>query len=122
PYDDHPRSWAGPPLARFVETDREARFRDRMLGPVAGAYVTIEILLSLAVGWVLARCPRRRGLRRGLDFVGLWLLAVVPLTFLGAVLDLDTTAPYLALVVGGGVVLAAAAAAPRGPMRPLVAL
>ena len=122
PYDVHPRSWAGPPLARFVEADRETRFRDRMLGPVAGAYVTIEIVLSLVVAYVLARHPRRRGVRRALDFVGLWLLAVVPLTFLGAVLDLDSVGPYLALVIGGGVVLAGAAAALRGPTRPLVAL
>jgi hypothetical protein len=57
-----------------------------------------------------------------LDFVGLWLLAVVPLTFLGAVMDLDTTGPYLLLVMGGGAVLAGAAAALGGPMRPLAAL
>jgi hypothetical protein len=122
PYDDHPRSWSGPPVARFVEADREARFRDRMLGPVAGAYVAIEILLSLVVGFVLARRLGGRQVRRALNFIGLWLLAVVPLTFLGAVLDLDTTGPYLALVIGGGIVLAAAAAALRDPMRPLVAL
>ncbi|HKN91643.1 MAG TPA: hypothetical protein VJ622_15320 [Acidimicrobiia bacterium] len=122
PYDDHPRSWSGPPLARFIENDQEARFRDRMLGPVAGAYVAIEILLSLTVGFVLARRPGRRRLCRALDFVGLWLLAVVPLTFLGAVLDLDSVGPYLGLVIGGGVVLAAGAAALRGPTRPLVAL
>ena len=122
PYDVQPRSWAAPPVARFVEADREARFRDRMLGPVAGTYVTIEILLSLVVAYVLARHPRRWGVRRALDFVGLWLLAVVPLTFLGSVLDLDSVGPYLALVMGGGVVLAAAAAGLRDPMRPLVAL
>jgi len=123
PYDVHPRRWAaGPPVARFVEADREARFRDRMLGPVAGTYVTIEILLSLVVGYVLARHPRARGLRRVLDFIGLWLLAVVPLTFLGAVLDLDTVGPYLLLVMGGGAALAGAAAGLRGPVRPLVAL
>jgi hypothetical protein len=122
PYEVSPRSWAGPPVGRFVESDREARFRDRMLGPVAGTYVTIEILLSLIVAAVLVRWPRRTGLRRVLDFVGLWLLAVVPLTFLGAVLDLDTTGPYLLLVMGGGAVLAGAAAALGGPMRPLAAL
>jgi hypothetical protein len=122
PYDTHPRAQAAPPAARFVEADRETRFRDRMLGPVAGTYVTIEILLSLVVGYVLARHPRARGVRRALDFVGLWLLAVVPLTFLGAVLDLDTVGPYLLLVMGGGAVLAGAAAALRGPVRPLVAL
>ena len=122
PYEVHARSWSGPPVARFLEADRETRFRDRMLGPVAGTYVTLEILLSLVVAYVLARCPDRRGVRRALDGVGLWLLAVVPLTFLGAVLDLDSTGPYLLLVMGGGAVLAAAAATLRGPTRPLAAL
>jgi hypothetical protein len=122
PYEIHPRSWAAPPLGRFVEVDREARFRDRMLGPVAGTYVVIEILLSLLVTYVLVRHPGRMGLRGVFDFVALWLLAVVPLTFLGAVLDLDSVPPYLALVVGGGAVLAAAAAALRGTMPPLALL
>ncbi|MGH9011927.1 MAG: hypothetical protein ACRDYF_19080, partial [Acidimicrobiia bacterium] len=122
PYEIHPRSWARPPVGRFVEADREARFRDRMLGPVAGAYVVIEILLSLLVTYVLVRHPGWTGLRRAFDFVGLWLLAVVPLTFFGALLDLDTVGPYLALVMGGGAVLAAAAGALRGPMRPLAGL
>ncbi len=122
PYAIHPRSWTGPPVRRFVEADREARFRDRMLGPVAGTYVVIEILLSLLVAYVLVRHPGRAGLRRAFDFVGLWLLAVVPLTFLGAVLDLDTVGPYLLLVMGGGAVLAGAAAALGGPVRPLAVL
>jgi hypothetical protein len=122
PYEIHPRSWAAPPLERFAEADREARFRDRMLGPVAGTYVVIEILLSLLVTYVLVRHPGWTVLRGGFDFVGLWLLAVVPLTFLGAVLDLDTVGPYLALVVGGGVILAAGAAALRGTMQPLALL
>jgi hypothetical protein len=122
PYEVHPRSWAAPPAGRFVEADREARFRDRMLGPVAGTYVFLEILLSLLVVYVLVRHPGWTGLCRVFDFVGLWLLAVVPLTFLGAVLNLDTVGPYLALVMGGGAVLALAAAGLRGPMRPLAAL
>jgi hypothetical protein len=122
PYEIHPRSWARPPVGQFVEADREARFRDRMLGPVAGTYVFLEILLSLLVVYVLMRHPGRTGLCRVFDFVGLWLLAVVPLTFLGAVLNLDTVGPYLALVMGGGAVLALAAEALRGPMRPLAAL
>jgi hypothetical protein len=122
PYGVQARAWAAPPIGRFVEADRETRFRDRMLGPVAGTYVTLEILLSLVVAYVLARCPDRRGVRRALDGVGLWLLAVVPLTFLGTVLDLDSTGPYLLLVTGGGAVLAAAAARLGGPMRPLAVL
>ena len=122
PYEIHPRSWARPPLGQFVEADREARFRDRMLGPVAGTYVVIEILLSLLVMYVLVRHSGRTRLRQVFDFVGLWLLAVVPLTFLGPLLDLDTVGPYLALVVGGGAVLAAAAGTLGGPVRPLAAL
>ena len=122
PYEVRPRSWDRPPVGRFVEADREARFRDRMLGPVAGTYVVIEILLSLLVTYVLVRHPGRKGLRRAFDFVGLWLLAVVPLTFLGPLLDLDTVGPYLVLVLGGGAVLAAAAGALRGPVRPLAVL
>ena len=122
PYEIHPRSWSVPPVARFVEADREARFRDRMLGPVTGAYVTIEILLGLAVAFVLVRHPGWRRLRRAFNLVGLWLLAVVPLTFLGSVLDITAVAPYLLLVMGGGAVLAAGAAALRGPIRPLAAL
>ena len=122
PYEVHPRSWARPPVGRFVEADREARFRDRMLGPVAGTYVVIEILLSLLVTYMLVRHPGRKRLRRAFDFVGLWLLAVVPLTFLGPLLDLDNVGPYLVLVLGGGALLAAAAGALRGPVRPLAVL
>jgi hypothetical protein len=122
PYEVHARSWATPPISRFVEADREARFRDRMLGPVTGAYVTIEILLGLAVAYVLVRHAGRRRLRRAFNFVGLWLLAVVPLTFFGSVLDIATVGPYLALVMGGGAVLALGAAALGGPVRPLAAL
>ena len=122
PYEVQPAAWTRPPVARLVEADREARFRDRMLGPVAGTYVTIEILLALAVAYVLIRHPGRRRLRRAFDFVALWLLALVPLTFLGAVLDITTLGPYLALVVGGGAVVAAGAARLGGPIRPLAAL
>ncbi len=122
PYEVHHRSWTQPPIGRFVEADREARFRDRMLGPTTGGYVVIEILLGLAVAYVLVRHPGWRRIRRGFDFVGLWLLAVVPLTFLGAVLDITDVGPYLALVMGGGALLATGAAQLGGPIRPLAAL
>jgi hypothetical protein len=112
------------PVGRFVEADREARFRDRMLAPVAATYVTLQILLSLAAALALARRPLRSGVRRGLGFVALWLMAVVPLTFLPSVLDIATAGPYLLLVMGGAAVLAAAgggvarlAARREGPAR-----
>lgn len=100
-------------LRPFVEADREARFRDRMFAPVAATYVTLEILLSLAAALALAltRGPIRPGLRRGLSFVALWLMAVVPVTFLPSVLDIATAGPYLLFVIGGAAVLAGVTAA-----------
>lgn len=101
-------SGADVPVERFVEADREARFRDRMLTPVAATYVTLQIVLSLVAALVLEVRPgrRRTWARRALAFVALWLMAVVPLTFLPAVLDISTLGPYLLLVMGGGAVLA----------------
>ncbi|MEW6476141.1 MAG: hypothetical protein AB1679_28110 [Actinomycetota bacterium] len=97
------------PVGRFVEADREARFRDRMLAPVATTYVTLQILLSLAAAVVLTREWRDPTPRRALGLVALWLMAVVPLTFLPSVLDIATVGPYLLVVVGGAAVLAGAA-------------
>jgi hypothetical protein len=91
-----------------VEADREARFRDRMLAPVAATYVTLQILLSLAAALVLTREWRGTAPRRALGLVALWLMAVVPLTFLPSVLDIATAGPYLLLVIGGAAVLAGA--------------
>jgi hypothetical protein len=101
------------PVGRFVEADREARFRDRMLAPVAATYVTLQIVLSLAVGLALAvaRGRLRTGLRRGLSAVALGLMAVVPVTFLPSVLDIATTGPFLLLVVGGAAAVAGITAA-----------
>ena len=115
PYEVEGKS-AAFPLRRFVEADREARFRDRMLGPVAGTYVTLQILLSLAAGLalVLARGSIRPGARRALSFVALWLMAVVPVTFLPSVLDIATPGPYLLFVIGGAAALAGATAALTG--------
>jgi hypothetical protein len=104
---------SGVPVGRFVEADREARLRDRMVAPVAATYVTLQILLSLAAGLALAlaRGPVRPGIRRALSAVALGLMAVVPITFLPSVLDVATTGPYLLLVIGGAAALAAATAA-----------
>jgi hypothetical protein len=112
PYEVEGRS-AAVPLRRFVEADREARFRDRMLAPVAATYVTLQILLSLAAGlaMALARGSMQPGVRRALSAVALGLMAVVPITFLPSVLDIATAGPYLLLVIGGAAIVAGAAAA-----------
>jgi hypothetical protein len=122
PYVIHPRSWSGPPVAGFVRADRDARFRDRMVGPVAGGYVGIGIVLLLISAVVLGRGWDRGVLGRALDFLALWYLAIVPLTFFGPLLGVHTVGPYLVLVVGGGVVVGAAAALLRASMPPLAAL
>ncbi|HYH49779.1 MAG TPA: hypothetical protein VEG38_09545 [Acidimicrobiia bacterium] len=102
---------AAVPVERFVEADDEARFRDRMLAPVAATYVTLQIVLSLVAALVLkvGHGPVRTWARRALAFVALWLMAVVPLTFLTAVLDLASVGPYLLLVMGGGAAVAVVA-------------
>ena len=125
------------PLRRFVEDDREARFRDRMFAPVAATYVVLEILLSLAAALALAltRGPIRPGVRRGLSFVALWLMAVVPVMFLSSVLDIATAGPYLLFVIGSAAAVAGVTAAltrvvagvgrgdsPRARLWPMAAL
>jgi hypothetical protein len=101
---------AAVPVGRFVEADDEARFRDRMLAPVAATYVTLQIVLSLVAALVLkmGQGALRTVARRVLGFVALWLMAVVPLTFLPAVLDIASVGPYLLLVAGGAAVVAVA--------------
>jgi hypothetical protein len=110
PYHDRA---SGAPVGRFVEADREARFRDRMLAPVAATYVTLQIVLSLVAGLALAvaRGRLRTGVRRALSAVALGLMAVVPVTFLPSVLDIATTGPFLLLVVGGAAAVAGTTAA-----------
>jgi hypothetical protein len=109
---------SGPPVARLVEADREARFRDKMLAPVAATYVVTQILLSLVAAIALARGSTRGGVRAGVAGGALWLLAVVPLSFLPAVLDITSPARYLGLVAGGAVVLAAVTARLARSARP----
>jgi hypothetical protein len=65
--------------------------------------------LSLVAAVALARRSNRVGLRAAVAGCALWLLAVVPLSFLSAVLDVTSPAGYAALVGGGAVALAAGA-------------
>lgn len=117
------RPGRGVSVARLVEVDREARVRDRMFTPVATTFVGAQVALSLAAVIALWR---RRG-REAVAFVALWLLAVLPLTYVSAVFDATAPWAYWLLVGGGGLVaaLAAAALAGRGgrhPLRPVGAL
>jgi hypothetical protein len=115
-----------PPIGRLVEADREAVFRDRMVGPVAGSFVVGQLLLSLVAAVVLARRRLTSTIRRRISLAALWLLAVLPLTSLPAVLDVTNRAVYAGLVAGGAGVVAAGifrlAGGTRDGLRPVGAI
>jgi len=108
---------AYPPVSRLVKADREARFRDGMQGPVAGAFVVGQVLLSLIAVVALRRGRIRLAVRHGLELGALWLLAVVPLTLFPAVLDVTNPVVYVALVGGGALGVAGAASRLAGRHR-----
>lgn len=92
-------------LDALVEADAVARFRDRMIGPVATAYITAVCLLALAAVLVVARHRRSRVL----GHAALALLGVTPMTYLARALPFHDWGPlpYTVFVVAGSVVLAA---------------
>jgi hypothetical protein len=84
---------------RLEDVDEAARFRDRMITPIAGAYIAAVGVLAIAALAVLSR--RRRS--RALEQVALSLLAVTPLTYLAKLApfhDWGPTAYATYLVVG----------------------
>lgn len=105
---------------RLADADAAARFRDRLIGPVAGAYIAAVCLLALASVFVLSRTRRSRAL----EWVALVLLAVTPMTYLAALVpfhDLGAGA-YAAFVAVGAVALGSLyALLGKGWLRPLVA-
>jgi hypothetical protein len=132
PFEVRPAAGRGsfPPVGGLMKADANARFRDTMLAPVAAAYVAAQILLSLIAVIALARPSPRAGVRAGVAGGALWLLAVVPLSFLPAVLGITSAVPYVAFVAGGAVVPAVLAArlagrrrgSSAGALRPVAAL
>ncbi|HEY3240151.1 MAG TPA: hypothetical protein VGL92_11340, partial [Acidimicrobiia bacterium] len=97
-------------LAALAQDDRESRLRDRLVAPVTGGFVAAEVALALAGALVLA--GRRRGRRAQLvvAFAALWMLGMLPMAWLPATFNANTTAAWYAVVVGGGLVVAAVAA------------
>lgn len=88
---------------RLEDADAAARFRDRMITPVAGAYIAAVGLLALAAFWVLSH--RRRS--PGLEVAALSLLAVTPLTYLARLVPFHEWGPtaYLGALAGGSAAL-----------------
>ena len=90
---------------RLEDVDAAARFRDRMITPVAGVYIAAVCLLAMASLLVLSRRQRSRPLEQ----VALCLLAVTPMTYLAKPFPFHEWGPvaYAGFVAGGAAVLGA---------------
>ena len=75
---------------RLVEADEVARFRDRMLTPVAATYITGVCVLALGAR---RSCCARRSRSRALGFAALALLGVTPMTYLARLLPVPRVGP-----------------------------
>ena len=99
----------GGALARrqyLIDTDEDARFRDRLVTPLGLSFVFAHVALSAVAVAILLRQPGRG--RGALEVAALWLLFTLPLTYLAGLFrfsDLGTFA-YTVFVVGGALVLA----------------
>ena len=116
---DRPSSMEGRPMeagarggdsgerrAYLIDTEADARFRDRLVTPLGMGFVLAHLALSALAVAALARRPGRwRGL---VEVAALWLLFTLPLTYLAGLFrfaELGTSA-YLVFVVGGALALA----------------
>jgi hypothetical protein len=90
----------------LIDTDAEARFRDRLVTPLGLSFVFAHVALSVLAVAVLVRQPGRgRGV---LEVAALWLMFTLPLTYLAGLFrfsDLGILA-YTVFVVGGALALA----------------
>jgi hypothetical protein len=96
-------------LEALVQADRDSRFRDRLVGPVAIAFVVGQVLLAVSATVALNR-GNGRG-RRLLAGGALGLLAMLPAAYLTRLLPLSEwgVAAYVAVLATGSVALALAA-------------
>lgn len=102
----------------LVATERDARFRDSLVMPVALGFVVAQVALS-AVAILVLRRERGRG-RGAVEVAALGLLGILPLTYLAGLLPFSRlgTAAYVGTVVAGALALALAARAlARGGRR-----
>ena len=94
--------------------DQAARYRDRMVAPVAVTFVVLQAVL-----WIAAIVAIRRGApagRRTVALAALSLLAFLPATYLAGLVDFHASpaTAYWVFVVGLAVALAVAATAVGG--------
>lgn len=88
-------------IERLADANREARFRDSALGPVAGTFVALVIVLLIVTAFALGSPPT---MRRAIEATSLALLAVLPMTYLAALLPAGAGPYVYGLLVGGGAV------------------
>jgi hypothetical protein len=96
-------------LTSLVHADRDSRFRDRLVGPVAIIFVVGQVLLAVSAAVALNR-GNGRG-RRLVSGGALGLLAMLPASYLTRLLPAAEwgVAAYAAVVAAGSVALAFAA-------------
>ncbi|MGH8972836.1 MAG: hypothetical protein ACRD0C_06485 [Acidimicrobiia bacterium] len=90
----------------LIDTDADARFRDRLVTPLGLSFVFAHLALSALAVAVLLRQPGRG--RIVLEVAALWLMFTLPLTYLAGLLpfsDLGIPA-YAVFVLGGALALA----------------
>ncbi len=91
----------------LVDNDDAARFRDRLVGPFTQGYVILQVVFVIAAAALIAQ-GRARG---GLSMFALWLVAILPFTYLAGLVTFHTVGegPFLAFVALGAAVLTGAA-------------
>lgn len=95
----------------LVDTERDARFRDSLVTPVALGFVVAQVALS-AVAVLVLRRERGRG-RGAVEVAALALLGALPFTYLAGLIPFSRlgTGAYVGFVVAGAVGVALAARA-----------
>ena len=93
----------------LVSSDRDARFRDKILASVIAVYIALQVFLSAGVAFSLARRAPR--FDHVLEISALGLLAALPLTYLSALLPFADwgAGAYALFLFGGGAAIGAVA-------------
>jgi hypothetical protein len=91
----------------LIDTEADARFRDRLVTPMGLAFVALQLGLAVLAATVL-RWQRRGRWRELVEMAALWLLFMLPLTYLAGLVRFSAlgTVPYVAFLGGGAMVLA----------------
>jgi hypothetical protein len=100
--------------AELAEIDEAARYRDRMVAPVAVTFVVLQAVLW--IGAVIAIRRRAPGGRRAVALAALAMLAFLPATYLAGLIDFhaEPSPAYWAFVLGLSIGIAVLATALGG--------